>query len=70
MSAAKCIECSNPINPEQDFRQVSGWERIKSRSRTVSMIDRTSEVCLCRWCLEKLERGLSIGQKVMGHAST
>jgi hypothetical protein len=58
----RCSKCGKEIDVRADYREVTGWERIKGGGRSLRLIDRTGQTFTCRWCVERLERGLSTDQ--------
>jgi hypothetical protein len=65
--AAKCIlGCGSDIDPATDFQQVVGWERItpppSTKGKSVHAQER-KKIYACRWCIERLKRGISLDQE-------
>lgn len=57
----KCIDCGCEIDPKRDYRKVSGWERGQRTgggTNAIALREPTDE-WRCRWCVEKLGRGIS-----------
>jgi hypothetical protein len=70
--AGPCCEnsnCRNPINPDADYRFVTGWERISRNgaggTHAIRGPDRSTERFLCRFCVDKLADGVSLQQQTL-----
>ena len=65
---SQCVFCAAPVTDEQDFYRVIGWEhKATSASRKsgsdIVLRERVEPAeWACRWCIDKLKRGVSIGQ--------
>lgn len=65
-SGPRCEICSEPINPDRDYRLVTGWERISRAQGGTNAIrapNRSAERYACMFCVEKLAAGVSPHQQ-------
>lgn len=66
---AKCDGCKRVINEATDYRHVSGYERISRNgaggTHAIRVPDRTSEVFMCMFCVDKLATGVSLQQQTL-----
>lgn len=63
MSAGRCIHCQGPIDEDQDYRKVIGWERRRSAGGTNAIkLREPLDDWACRWCVEKQVKGLAPSQ--------
>jgi hypothetical protein len=66
MADAYCVFCHDPIDATRDFRKVEGWERkaqaASRRSGSDIKARRQLDLWACRWCVQKVARGLSHAQ--------
>lgn len=64
--AGQCIHCSDPIDPDQDFRKVIGWERRRGAGGTNAIkLRQPQDEWACRYCIAKLVKGISPTQGSM-----
>lgn len=48
-----CVDCGEPIDPRYDYRQVTGWERPRSKGGLHALRDRIETGrWLCRRCYD------------------
>lgn len=49
----RCVDCQNTIDPQRDYRQVTGWERPRSGGGLHALKDRIETGrWLCRTCYD------------------
>jgi hypothetical protein len=63
MGAGHCVYCGAEIDAASDYRKIVGWERSRSAGGTnaVALREPTDEWA-CRWCIERLKRGITAEQ--------
>ena len=58
-----CVFCDTPINVDQDYRRVIGWEKRRPEGGTNSVALREpQDEWACQFCIDKQKRGLPAGQ--------
>lgn len=64
MGRLVCKFCAEPVDRKTGFRRVSGWERIERQGGGTNAVAlrETTEEFACKFCLDKLARGISAEQ--------
>lgn len=62
--SGKCVfDCGRTIDPELDYRKVTGYERRRHAGGTNALRMREPhDVWACRFCIDKQAKGLDPGQ--------
>jgi hypothetical protein len=62
----RCSFCNKPVNPDQDYRKVTGWEKHRSQGGTNAIrLRKTHEEWACFTCISKQARGIAVGQTAL-----
>lgn len=61
----RCEHCDCDINPDTDYQRVIGYERKRGAGGTnhITLREPVPGQWSCRWCIEKLRRGMSAQQQ-------
>lgn len=63
-SSGHCTFCGVKINPDQDYRKVTGWERHRTQGGTNAIrLREVQPVWACRWCIDRQSRGVPPAQQ-------
>lgn len=63
MNQGRCVFCGDPINPDRDYRKVTGWERHRVAGGTNAIrLREPQEQWACFRCVDKQAAGVSLQQ--------
>lgn len=62
----RCLYCGEPVEPGKElcYQGVSGWAEYKRKGGGTNVIHgrKPKDLWACRWCVEKIKRGVAPGQ--------
>ena len=66
MSEGNCTFCGSPINPDRDYRKVTGWERRRDQGGTnaIRLREPTNEWA-CMACINLQAKGPGLAQTAL-----
>jgi hypothetical protein len=57
---AYCHYCGDPVSHRTDYQKVTGWVKSRAQGGTNALRGREEhDEWACRWCVDKLAKGVS-----------
>lgn len=64
MTAGKCVFCGREVNPDVDYREVTGFERYRKAGGTNAIrLRKPGERWACTPCVDRMAKGIAYSQQ-------